>query len=119
MEKAEVVHISGSLNWQCLRTQSGPWVAVCDPLNLTIQSETFADLMEDVSLTLNDMFRDLGYQYKTTQKRTYLYRRHGTTSYVSVPMADFLTDEFVNSSLRQAGLGEQEARQFIASAKIC
>jgi len=54
-----MVRIDGNVPWQCVRTQSGDWVAVCDPLRLTIQSDTFADLMEDISLTINDMFRDL------------------------------------------------------------
>jgi hypothetical protein len=59
MIAATVVRIEGNLAWQCLRTQSGEWVAVCDPLKLTLQSDTFASLMEDISITLNDIFKDL------------------------------------------------------------
>lgn len=67
--------------------------------------------------TFISKIRELGYEYKTTQKRTYLYRRHGTTDYISVPMADLLVDEFVNHALRQAGLTETEVREFLAAAK--
>lgn len=59
MIPATVVRIEGNLAWECLRAQSGEWVAVCDPLKLTLQSDTFANLMEDISLTLNDIFKDL------------------------------------------------------------
>jgi len=61
--------------------------------------------------------RTLNYAYKTTQKRTYLWRRRGMTDYISVPMADWLEDEFVVSSLRQSGLKDEEIRSFIQSAK--
>ncbi len=36
---------------------------------------------------------------------------------MSVPMSDLLEDEFVTSSLRQAGCDEKEISAFIASAK--
>jgi predicted RNase H-like HicB family nuclease len=43
----------------CLQTKSGNWVAVCDPLELTVQSETWAELMEDIGDTLEMLFQDL------------------------------------------------------------
>lgn len=61
--------------------------------------------------------RELGYSYKTQQKRTYLFRRTNSTSYVSVPMADWLEDEFVSHSLRQAGCSDDAIRAFIAACK--
>ena len=61
--------------------------------------------------------RSLSYAYKSQQKRTYLYRKTGGTHYISVPMADLLEDEFVMSSLRQAGCSEEEVWTFLASAK--
>jgi hypothetical protein len=60
--------------------------------------------------------RELNYTFKTQQKRTYLWRKIGGTHYISVPMADFLDDEFVTSSLRQAGVSEEEIRSFLACA---
>ncbi len=57
--------------------------------------------------------RALGYEYKTQQKRTYLWRKKGGTHYISVPMADLLEDEFISSSLRQACQQDDEIREFI------
>lgn len=57
--------------------------------------------------------RALGYEYKTQQKRTYLWRKKGGTHYISVPMAELLEDEFVISSLRQAGETDPDIRAFI------
>jgi hypothetical protein len=54
-----VVKIEGKSEWRCLRAKGGNWVAVCEPLQLTIQSETWATLMEDIGFTLNDLFLDL------------------------------------------------------------
>lgn len=55
-----VVKIDGKTDWKCFRAKGGHWVAVCDPLGLTIQSGgTWANLMEDIAHTLNAMFVDL------------------------------------------------------------
>ena len=61
--------------------------------------------------------RELKYSYKSQQKRTYLYRKAGGTHYISVPMADLLEDEYVTSTLRQAGCNENEIRAFLTVAK--
>lgn len=54
-----VVKIEGKTDWKCFRAKGGNWVAVCDPLALTIQSQTWATLMDDIAHTLNAMFLDL------------------------------------------------------------
>ena len=61
--------------------------------------------------------RELKYSYKSQQKRTYLYRKTGGTHYISVPMADLLEDEYVMSTLRQAGCNDNEIRAFLSVAK--
>ena len=61
--------------------------------------------------------RTLRYTYKTQQKRTTLWRQSGTTNYISVPMRDWLEDEFVQHSLRQAGCTDEEIASFLASTK--
>ena len=61
--------------------------------------------------------RKLNYTYKSQQRRTYLWRKVGGTHYVSVPMAEMLEDEFVTSSLRQAGCQEEDIKAFLASCK--
>ena len=56
-----IVKIEGkaTVEWKCSRARGGNWIAVCDPFGLTIQSGTWAALMEDIAQTLNAMFRDL------------------------------------------------------------
>jgi hypothetical protein len=61
--------------------------------------------------------RELGYRYKSQQKRTYLYRKAGGTHFISVPMADQLEDEFVLSALRQAGESEKAIQSFLSCCK--
>lgn len=58
--------------------------------------------------------RSLGYAYKSTQKRTYLYRKAGATHYMSVPMRDRLTETYIRSALRQAGCSDDDIRRFLA-----
>ena len=53
------IEVQSKLVWQCLQAASGQWVAVCDTLKLTIQSDTFSELMEDIHQTLDAMFKDL------------------------------------------------------------
>jgi hypothetical protein len=53
------VDVRGKLQWACRRTESGNWIGVCDPLGLTVQSETWGELMEDIALTLDAILRDL------------------------------------------------------------
>lgn len=57
--------------------------------------------------------RSLGYAYKSTQKRTYLYRKVGGTHYMSVPMRDELTEAYVRSALHQAGCSDDDIRGFL------
>ena len=54
-----IVHIEANVPWKTLRAKGGNWVATCDPLKLTVQAATFAELMEDIGLTLNALLKDL------------------------------------------------------------
>jgi len=53
------IDVRANLPWMCLETQDGYWIAVCEPLKLTVESETWADLMHDIGLTLDAMLKDL------------------------------------------------------------
>jgi len=55
--------------------------------------------------------------FKSRQKRTDLWRKKGGTHYISVPLADLLEEEFVVSSLRQAGCISEKIKTFITSTK--
>lgn len=61
--------------------------------------------------------RSLNYTYKSKQKRTELWRKRGGTHYISVPLTDYLEEEFVSWSLRQAGCDQEEIKAFMSSAK--
>ena len=62
--------------------------------------------------------RKLGYTFKTQLKRVDLWRKSGGTHCIFVPRCDKLEDEFVTSSLRQAGETDANIRAFLSSAKI-
>lgn len=56
----QTVHIETKVTWKCFKADSGNWIAACDPLKLTVQStDLWADLMEDISITLDALLRDL------------------------------------------------------------
>ena len=60
--------------------------------------------------------RELGYSYKDQRPRITLWRKG--MHFISVPRRDLLTEEFVRSTLLQAGVGENEIRTFLSSAHI-
>jgi hypothetical protein len=57
----QLVRFSGQVQvqWNTLRTASGAYVAVCEPLKLTVQAESWAELMEDIAVTLDLLLKDL------------------------------------------------------------
>ena len=54
-----VVHIDAEIPWRISRADDDHWVGICDALALTVESETWAELMENIALTLDAMFQDL------------------------------------------------------------
>jgi len=54
-----VVRIRGKVECKTHRAKGGNWVAICDPLKLTLQAETWANLMEDIAFTLDAILKDL------------------------------------------------------------
>jgi hypothetical protein len=61
--------------------------------------------------------RELDYTFKRQAKRVDLWRKRGGTHYIAVPQTDRLEDEFVTSSLRQAGRSPEEIHAFLAACK--
>lgn len=76
-----VVRVNANVKWKTRQTQAGNYVAICDPLGLTLQAETWADLMEDISLTLDAMLKDL----LSSQELDQFLREHGWTLIGSIP----------------------------------
>ena len=59
MPKTVLIEVQAKLAWQCFRAKGGHWIGVSDPLGLTVQAETWAELMEDIGHTLDAMLKDL------------------------------------------------------------
>ena len=60
-----IVRVQGEVHWQVRRGQSGQaWIGVCEPLKLTVQGETWGDLMEAISDTLDAVMLDLAQSNK-------------------------------------------------------
>ncbi len=76
-----LVRVQGQLQWNCFLAKGGHWIGVCDPLKLTVQADTWAELMEDIGHTLNAMLNDL---LKTQDLERFL-RDHGWTLVGTVP----------------------------------
>jgi hypothetical protein len=55
----KVVQINGKLPWQCFRSNTGSWIAVCDLLRVTIEAKTWTLLMERMGESINTIFKDL------------------------------------------------------------
>ena len=54
-----LVRINGNVPWNVLQGKGGNWVAICEPLKLTLQAETFSELAEEIAITLNATLTDL------------------------------------------------------------
>jgi predicted RNase H-like HicB family nuclease len=75
------VDVNANLQWAVLQAKGGNWVAVCDPLGLTVQGETWAELMEDIGHTLDALLRDL---LSTNELNRFLHD-HGWKLLAAIP----------------------------------
>lgn len=56
----QIVRLEGRVPWRSfLDRSSGQWIAICKPLKLTVQAETWGELNESIRETLDAIFRDL------------------------------------------------------------
>lgn len=79
---ATVIQIQGNVPWRYLHTKGGNYVAICDPLKLTLQAKTFAELMEDVAISLDALLKDL----VVTNEFDRFLREQGWTALAPVPI---------------------------------
>ena len=54
-----VVRVDGKVKCMIKQGKAGNWIGVCEPLKLTFQSDTWANLMEDIAFTLDAILKDL------------------------------------------------------------
>ena len=60
MPEYKLVRVDANLPLQCFQSkETGNWIGICEPMKITVQSDTWAHLMEDVDLAVNAMFQDL------------------------------------------------------------
>jgi predicted RNase H-like HicB family nuclease len=52
------VQVQGNVQWQ-VRPAGNSWIGVCEPLQLTVQGDTYGDLMATISETLDAVLTDL------------------------------------------------------------
>lgn len=69
----DVIHINAHLPLECFKTDSGNWIGVCEPLKITVQAETWSELMEDIGYTIDAMLQDL----LSTNELNKFLRDHG------------------------------------------
>lgn len=55
----QVIQVQANIEWRFFRARGGNWIAICDPLGLTVQADTYASLMDTIAETLNGMLHDL------------------------------------------------------------
>lgn len=54
-----VVRVKSDVEWAIVEGTSRYWIGICEPLKLTVQSDTYAHLMEDIGLAMDALLKDL------------------------------------------------------------
>ena len=55
----DVVRIEGTVEWTIQPAEGGCYVGICDSLGLTLQADTWADMMDEIGDVQAALFRDL------------------------------------------------------------
>lgn len=57
-ETPQVVRVECNIEWMVVE-EDGYWIGTCDSLRLTLQADTYAELMEDIGLALDALLKEL------------------------------------------------------------
>ena len=78
-----VVQIRANLNWQYSRARggNGAYIAICEPLKLTLQADTFSDLLEDINFSMDALLKDLLAEHELDA----FLREHGWAAINQIP----------------------------------
>ena len=76
-----VIGVNGRVECKILRAKGGNWIAICDPLKLTLQADTWANLMGDIAFTLDSIFKDL----LSSKELDKFMKEHGWTLIRQIP----------------------------------
>lgn len=74
------VQVQGNVQWQ-VHPSGNAWIAICQPLRLTVEAETYGHLMEAISDTLDAVLADL---MKSNELPKFL-QSHGWTLMTPLP----------------------------------
>ena len=75
-----IVRVDANVQWQVAAHQYS-WVGVCEPLKLTVEADTYGELMESISETLDAVLSDL---MKSNELPLFL-KTHGWTLATPLP----------------------------------
>ena len=56
--KKMIIRVEAKVQWR-IHPGDGRWIGVCDPLKLTVEADTYGELMESISETLDAVLSDL------------------------------------------------------------
>lgn len=54
-----LMRIEANVAFRAYRNKDGIWAGVCDPLGLTVEGESWSELLQNIDETMNLMLRDL------------------------------------------------------------
>jgi hypothetical protein len=75
-----IVRVEANVQWRVLAHRSS-WVGICDPLKLTVEANTYGELMESISETLDAVLSNLN---QTDELHKFL-KTHGWTLVTPLP----------------------------------
>ena len=53
------IQVGGQIEWKVAKSNSGVWIAVCDPLGLTMEGDSLDDLYENIKDSVQLLMVDL------------------------------------------------------------
>lgn len=76
-----VIRVTANVQWQWRVSSGGNYVAMCDPLKITLQAASWIELMEDISSSLDALLKDL----LESQELDAFMREQGWSSLAPIP----------------------------------
>ena len=71
------IHVESNLQWKAIHSESGVWVAACEPLGVTMEADTLDELYEVIGESCSVLFLDL---YEDDQLDSFLRSRGWSAS---------------------------------------
>ena len=81
LSPAVLVRIEANVQWMWRKGGGGNYVAVCDPLKITLQARSYSELMEDIANSLDALLKDLMESHELEQ----FMQDHGWNAVAPIP----------------------------------